>query len=138
MTYRIAMPESTTLGVGTVVSLPEDWQPLAALRQGETAVVLCCKLLPAAPPQGAAPVLDSLDPNTAQAGQPPITIDVYGSGFDASCTVYADTNARATFFIDATHLQYTARSDLATSGETHAITVVGDGGTSAPLPFTFT
>jgi IPT/TIG domain-containing protein len=137
MTYRIAIPEGD-MGVGTIVSLPQDWVPLAAVRQGETALVLCSKQLAGPPPVGNPPVLNSLTPDTLAAGTTPATIDVLGSGFDASSTIYADSDARATFFIDNTHLEYTARPDLATSGEVHQITVVGDTGTSNALPFTYT
>jgi hypothetical protein len=82
--------------------------------------------------------LTSLTPDTLAAGGTPATVDVVGTGFDSSCTVEADGAARVTFYIDNAHLQYTARPDLATSGETHQMTVVGSGGTSNALTFTFT
>jgi IPT/TIG domain-containing protein len=118
------------------VTIPSGWEPLSALpRQGNKAVILCRRLA-AAPPSGA-PVLTSITPTTLPAGSTPATIDVIGSGFDASCTINADGVPRATFFLDSTHLQYTARPDLATSGQVVQITVVNDAGTSSALPFTY-
>ena len=123
--------------MGPVYDLPDGWTPLSAVRQGEQILVLCYQQV-GGPAGGAAPVLASITPNTLPAGDPPTTIDLHGSGFDTSCTIYADASPRATFFIDATHLQYTARPDLETTGSTVQVSVQGDSGTSNPLPFTFT
>jgi hypothetical protein len=83
--------------------------------------------------------LTSLTPNSLPAGSTPATVDVYGTGFDSTCTVYADGVTRATFFIDIGHLEYTARPDQATSGETHQMTVGNTlGRMSNALTFTFT
>lgn len=133
MTHRIQFPQGG-LGDSPVVTLPDGWVPLGAIRQGETVLVLVYQ------PVGglAVPVLAALDPDSLPAGGTPATVDVTGTGFDNSCIIYADGQPRATFFIDATHLQYTARADLAASGESHQITVAGTGGTSNPLTFTFT
>jgi hypothetical protein len=132
-TMRVDIPPPD-LGVGPVVAVPDGWEPLTAVRQGETVILLMRQ------PVGglAVPVLDALTPNSLPAGSTPATIDVTGTGFDNTSTVQADGQARATFYIDTGHLQYTARPDLASSGETHQMTVAGDGGTSNPLTFTFT
>lgn len=87
---------------------------------------------------GGAIVLTSLSPNSLAAGSTPATIDVLGTGFDQSCTIYSDGTARATFFIDIGHLQFTARPDLATSGQTNQITVSNGTVTSNVLTLTFT
>jgi hypothetical protein len=136
MTYRIKIPQGD-LGVGDIVPMPEGWIPLAAMRQGETAVVLCYQ--EAVAPGGPDIVLTSLTPNTLAAGSTPATVDVLGSGFDTGCSVYADEVVRPTFYIDDTHLEYTARPDQATAGESHEISVGNAGGDrSNSLPFTFT
>jgi hypothetical protein len=119
------------------VIIPAGWEPISTLaRQGNNAVVMCRRVV--TPPAGSAPVLASITPNSLAAGSTPTTIDVAGSGFDTSCTIYADATPRATFYLDATHLQYTSRPDLETSASTVQIRVQGDGGTSGALPFTFT
>lgn len=119
------------------IALPAGWEPIATLlRQGNNAIVLCRRTATA--PAGAAPVITSITPNSLAAGAIPTTIDVVGSGFDTSSTIYADASPRATFFLTATHLQYTARPDLETSGGTVQIRVQGDGGTSNAVTFTFT
>jgi hypothetical protein len=86
---------------------------------------------------GEAIVLTSLTPNTFAAGSTPATVDVYGSGFSSSCEILSDGTARATFFIDIGHLQFTARPDLATSGTSNQITVTDGTNTSNVLPLTF-
>jgi hypothetical protein len=132
MAHQVTLP----IAPDDPVVIPAGWEPIGTLlRQGNNAVVLCRRI--AAPPAGAAPVLTSLTPNTLPVGGTPATVDVHGTGFDTSSTVYADASPRATFFIDATHLQYTARPDLQTSAATVQIKIQGDGGTSNALPFTF-
>jgi hypothetical protein len=136
-TVRIAVPPPD-LGEGPAVVLPEGWEPLAAMRQGETVIVLCRQPVASTPPGGNAPVLDSLTPNSLPTGSSPATVTVNGSNFDNTCEVCADGQPRATFYIDPHTLEYTARPDLASSGESHQITVQGSGGTSSALTFTFT
>jgi hypothetical protein len=83
--------------------------------------------------------LTALSPDHLEAGGPPATIDVTGTGFDASCTVQADTIPRGTFFLDGTHLQYTARPDTETGASSHEITVTNTAGEiSNVLVFSFT
>lgn len=83
--------------------------------------------------------LTSLNPNTAPAGSTPATVDVIGTGFDSTCTIYVGEETRATFYISATDLQYTARPDLATSGQIDAVSVRNTAGDqSNTLDFTFT
>ena len=138
MAYHVALPPRTSLGMGLVVVLPDGWTPLSAIGQGATAIVLCSRPV-GTPPGGTAPALSSVVPNTLPARSAPGTVDVYGSGSDSSCVAYADGEVREpTFLIDATHLQYTARPDLANPGESHQITVQGNNGISNSLPFTFT
>lgn len=133
MAHQVVLP----IAADTPVSMPTGWEPFGVgERQGANAVVLC-KRLAVAPP-GDGPVLDSITPNALAAGGPPETVEVLGSGFDAGCSVYADDTPRATFFLDATHLEYTARPDLATSGQAVAVTVRNDAGSSAALTFTYT
>ena len=110
MTYRISLPEGN-IGMGEVVNLPDGWTPLNAIRQGETAVILCTEQI-GAPPASDVPVISSLNPNTLSTGGEPSTVDVLGSEFDTSCQINADGVPRATFFIDAGHLEYTARPDI--------------------------
>jgi hypothetical protein len=136
MAHVVALPISPD----DPVFLPPGWEPIAALaRQGPNAVVMCRRQsdVPILPPSGP-PVLDSLNPDTLAAGGTPATIDVLGSNFESTCEINVDGQPRGTFFLGDTHLQYTARPDLATSGQTAQITVVGAGGTSDPLPFTYT
>jgi hypothetical protein len=138
MTFRIDLPEGST-GMGEVVTLPNMWEPISALRLGETVLVLCRQQTGAPPPSGgSAPVLTSLSPNTLPAGSDPATVDVYGSNFDSSCQIESNGTARATFYFDSGHLEYTARPDLATQGQVSQMTVVGTNGTSNALPLTFT
>jgi hypothetical protein len=133
MAHEVELP----IAAEDPIVLPAGWEPIGTLlRQGNTAIILCRRVVAA--PSGAAPVLSSISPNTLAAGDPPTTIDVTGSNFDTSCTVYADATPRATFFLNANHLQYTARPDLETTGGTVQISVQGDSGTSSSLPFTFT
>jgi hypothetical protein len=83
--------------------------------------------------------LTSLAPDSLAVGGPPATVDVYGAGFDASCTAEADTIARTTFFLDAGHVQFTARPDTETGAAVRQVTVVNTAGDiSNPLPLTFT
>jgi hypothetical protein len=134
MAHLVALP----IAGDQVINLPPGWEPIGTLlRQGNDAVLLLRRAADVAPPSGA-PVLTSLTPNSLASGGTPATIDVLGSGFDSSSTIMADGTARATFFLDATHLQYTARPDLATSASTVQITVQGNSGTSNALPFTYT
>ena len=83
-------------------------------------------------------LLTSVTPNTLPAGSTPATIDVVGSGFDATSTVYVNGTARATFYLDTTHMQYTARPDLVTTPQTVQVTVANNTDTSNSLPFTYT
>lgn len=132
MAHEIELPVPTE----KPITLPAGWEPLGALpRQGSTAVILCRRV--AAAPTGGVPVLTSITPTALAAGGAPATVDVAGSGFDANCTVNADGLPRATFYLDATHLQYTARPDLATSGQVVQITVSNDSGASSALTFTY-
>lgn len=82
--------------------------------------------------------LTSIVPNTLPSGSSPTTVDLYGTGFDTTCNVTIDGTTRASFFIDDTHLQYTARPDLQTGPATVQVAVVGAAGTSNSLPFSFT
>lgn len=132
MAHQVVLP----IASDAPVSLPTGWEPFSAgVRQGNNAVVLC-KRLAVAPP-AAAPVLTSITPNALAAGGVPATIDVAGSGFDANSTVNADGVPRATFYLDATHLQYTARPDLATPGQVVEVTVSNDSGVSNTLTFIY-
>ena len=137
MSYRVKIPEGG-LGTGEIVTMPDMWEPISAVRIGETVVVLCRQAITSPPPGGNAPVLTSLSPNTLVAGSTPATIDVYGSNFDASCVIQGNGTPRSTFMIDAGHLEYTARPDLGTPGQVTQMTVVGNNGTSGALPLTFT
>lgn len=82
--------------------------------------------------------LTSIAPNTLPAGSPPTTVDLYGTGFDNTCNINVNGSSRASFFIDDTHLQYTARPDLQTTPATVQVSVTGLAGTSNTLPFSFT
>jgi IPT/TIG domain-containing protein len=84
------------------------------------------------------PTLTSLTPNSLPAGSAPATVDVAGTNYDPTCVILANGATRDTFYIDATHLQYTARPDLAISGDTVQIAVQNNNGTSSSLTFTYT
>jgi hypothetical protein len=94
----------------------------------------------AAPAAAAAgPAITSMSPTSLAAGSPPATVDVYGSGFDSTCQVQADTVPRTTFFLDPGHLQFTARPDVETGPSSHEITVVDSAGNvSNAVVLTFT
>jgi hypothetical protein len=137
MVHHIHIPD---YGPEVAIDLPATWQSVATIaRQGEDLVLLLMREAdqPVTPP-GGAPALTSLTPNSVAAGTTPITVDVIGSGFDANSTIDADGSPRGTFYIDDTHLQYTARPDLATPGTTVQITVTNTHGPSNALPFTYT
>ncbi|WP_125932634.1 beta strand repeat-containing protein, partial [Hymenobacter glacialis] len=86
-----------------------------------------------------APVISSLSPSSATAGDPAFTLTVNGTGFIAGSAVAFNGTARATTFVSAT--QVTASipaSDIATAG-TYNVTVTNaapGGGTSATATFT--
>lgn len=83
--------------------------------------------------------LTSISPNSLPAGSAPTTVDLYGAGFDSTCTINVEGSSRATFFIDTTHLQYTARPDLQTTPVTVQVSVSNSQAeTSNTLPFSFT
>jgi hypothetical protein len=133
MAHEIQLPVQAE----QAVTVPGGWEPISTLsRQGNKAVVLLRRQAQYTPPS-AVSVLSSLTPNTLASGGVPATIDVYGTGFDASTTIDADGQPRATFYLDATHLEYTARPDLA-GPSTVQITVQNSNGTSNALPFTYT
>jgi hypothetical protein len=120
------------------IVLPAGWEPIGALaRQANQAVVFCRRQAADPGLPAGAPVIDSLVPASLASGGTPATVDVFGANFDATSTVNADGVARATFFIDAGHLEYTARPDLEPPGAVQ-ITVVGPVGTSNPMTFTYT
>lgn len=121
------------------LALPAGWEPIGTLaRQANQAVVFCRRPAddPENPPSNA-PVIDSLNPASLASGGTPATVDVLGSNFDTSSVVKADGVPRATFYLDAGHLEYTARPDLESPGQVQ-ITVAGDNGTSNAMTFTFT
>jgi hypothetical protein len=133
----VHLVDLTRMAADQAVPIPSGWEPIGiAARQANQATVLCRRAADVAPPSGA-PVLSSLTPNSLAAGGTPATVDVLGTGFDTASVIQADGVPRVTFFIDATHLQYTARPDQASPG-TVQITVEGATGTSNPLTFTFT
>jgi hypothetical protein len=134
MAHQIVLPVSAE----APIALPAGWEPIGTLaRQGNNAVVLCRRQADDPTPPSGAPVLDSITPSSLASGGTPATVDAVGSGFDTSSVIQADGVPRATFYIDATHLQYTARPDLQAPGPVQ-ITVAGDNGTSNALTFTYT
>lgn len=135
MTYRVAIPE-TPLGQGVSVPIPLGWEPLSAMRQGETALILC-RQETSVPSSGDAPTITTLNPNSLPAGSAPATVAVDGTNFDQTCSIYVDNQAQATFYISDTQLEYTARADLAGPGD-HQVTVQGPAGTSNAATFTYT
>jgi hypothetical protein len=86
----------------------------------------------------APPTLTSLTPSSLPAGSTPATVDIVGSGFDPTSVIWIDGESRATFYLDDTHLQYTARPDLQTGPVTVEVTVESQTGTSNALEFSFT
>ena len=88
-----------------------------------------------------APVITSLQPNTAAAGSPQFTLTVNGTGFISSSVVFFAGNARATTFVSSTQLTATIlASDIATAGfpSVVVITPTPGGGNSDPATFTVT
>jgi hypothetical protein len=133
MAHQVDLPVAAEQPIG----MPAGWEPIGTLsRQGNKAVLLVRRQAQYTPPAGT-PVLTSLTPSSLPAGSTPATVDVIGTGFDASSTIDADGQPRATFYLDATHLEYTARPDL-TGPATVQITVQGPNGASNALPFTYT
>jgi hypothetical protein len=90
-------------------------------------------------PTNPVPVLSSLVPNSATAGDPAVTLTVTGSNFVPSSVVHWDGAARPTTSMDSGQLQAAIpASDLAVPG-TPQVTVVNPapgGGTSNALPLT--
>jgi hypothetical protein len=83
--------------------------------------------------------LTQVVPDSLAAGSPPTSVDVYGSGFTATCKVQSDTVIRDTFYLDAGHLQFTARPDTVTAASVRQVTVEDTDGTiSNSLPLTVT
>lgn len=85
-----------------------------------------------------APVLYSISPDAATAGDPTTTLTVGGADFTAQSVVYLDATALVTVYGSATQLTATISSSLLASTGTFSITVVTPtpgGGTSTPLSF---
>ena len=132
MVYEVVLPVG-----GQTVAVPSGWEPfLLAERQGNKAQVVCRRVVAGT---GAPLVIDSLNPASLPGGTVALTVEVLGSGFDPSCTVTVDDLAVTTFYVDAGHLEYTARADLASPGDTHNIMVVnGADQVSNTVTFTYT
>lgn len=88
---------------------------------------------PPAPP--APPVLAATVPSTGVVSTS-VTLNVTGTGFDASCKVHVNGTEWPTTYVDATHL--TATGTLPATAGTVPITVVGPGGESGARNFTVT
>jgi hypothetical protein len=85
-----------------------------------------------------APVLYSISPDAATAGDPDTTLDVGGADFTVQSVVYLDATALVTVYGSATQLTATISSSLLASTGTFSITVVTPtpgGGTSTSLSF---
>jgi hypothetical protein len=86
-----------------------------------------------------APVITSLNPNTAQAGGAGFTLIVNGANFDGTASVRWNGSARATTFVNATAVTATIpASDIAAAGAVAVTVNTALGGTSAPATFTIT
>src|SRR5215471_11224944 len=136
----MAFPVQLPVAWNEPLMLPSGWEPfsLGLARQGEVTPLLCRRQADDGTlPPSDKPVLDSLTPNSMASGGTPATVDVRGSGFDASSVIHADGGPRATFYLSATQLEYTARPDLEPPGAVQ-ITVVSGNGTSNALTFTYT
>lgn len=86
-----------------------------------------------------APVLYSISPDAATAGDPGTTLTVDGADFAAQSVVYFNSTALATVYGSATQLTATIPSSLLASTGTFSITVVNPapgGGTSTSLSLT--
>jgi hypothetical protein len=89
------------------------------------------------------PVLTSVSPTSATAGDPALTLTVEGSGFNGASVVRWNGSTRTTKLVSSTRLTATiGTADLATPGS-FAVTVfnptppgTSGGGTSAPATFT--
>lgn len=86
-----------------------------------------------------APSATSLDPASASAGSPELTLAVHGSGFLHDSTVYLGGTALATTFVSSGELTAVVPSSLLTIAGEQPVTVVTaapGGGTSEALTFT--
>ena len=85
------------------------------------------------------PVLTSLGPNSATAGDPGGTVTVMGAGFVNGSTVLFDGVAQPTTFVSGTTLEVMVTAAQLAAAGTFNVTVFNSGpggGTSAGLPFT--
>jgi hypothetical protein len=89
------------------------------------------------PPTG--PTLNSISPNSAQAGSAGFTITANGSGFVSGATVKWNASARTTVFVNSTQLTASVlASDIVTAGTANVTVVNPDTTASGPLVFTIT
>ncbi len=82
------------------------------------------------------PVITSLSPNTATAGQAGFTLTVIGSGFISGAVVQWNTTALTTTFASATQLTATVTAGLVATAGSATVTVTENGVTSPGATFT--
>jgi hypothetical protein len=58
------------------------------------------------------PTLTALDPASIVAGDPPVVVTLTGTNFTPLSKVWADEEAQATTYVDATTLAYNAQADM--------------------------
>jgi hypothetical protein len=84
------------------------------------------------------PVITSLSPNTATAGQTGFTLTVNGTGFISGAVVQWNTTALTTTFVSATQLTAPVTAGLVATAGSATVTVAENGVTSSGVTFTIT
>lgn len=85
-----------------------------------------------------APVLSSLDPNTAALDSADVTMHVHGTGFTASSVIHFATNDEPTVFVSDTEVTTVVKPSLGWGEVAVPVTVKNGTQSSNALDFTFT
>lgn len=86
-----------------------------------------------------APTLNSINPNSVNAGNPEFTMNLYGLNFKNGATAYWQGTPLTTYYGDASYISAVVPASLLTTAGTYNVTVVNPspgGGTSGAVGFT--